>query len=199
MGTGNHYSAAMPESAFVLQETKKVAQLMIDHDDRDEVRAIVHDDNLLNVKTLSNEEKIFSFMYRRLDLISDDLKRIIIDGDDADARFVNLISIMKLDNLFREFVFETYYDCLRSKDPVTDFEIMSFYEKKGREDETVASWRDSTLGKLKNRYTRILFAAGLVKKQIGVREISTPFIGRMTLDLLRKEGYSDYIKATLGI
>ena len=199
MGGANYYSAAMPESVFVLPETKIVAKMMLDDNDRDRIRATVHDENILNVKTLSNEEKIFSFMYRRLNLISDEMKLVITHGDDADARFVNLISIMKLDNLFREFVFEVYHECLLNKSPLTDYEIMMFYERKGRENETVASWRDNTLGKLKNRYTRALYASGLIDKSVGIREITTPFVGRGTIDLLRREGYSDYVKATLGI
>ena len=199
MGGANYYSAAMPESVFVLPETKIVAKMMLDDNDRDRIRATVHDENILNVKTLSNEEKIFSYMYRRLNLISDEMKLVITHGDDADARFVNLISIMKLDNLFREFVFEVYHECLLNKSPLTDYEIMMFYERKGRENETVASWRDNTLGKLKNRYTRALYASGLIDKSVGIREITTPFVGRGTIDLLRREGYSDYVKATLGI
>ncbi|WP_400205648.1 DUF1819 family protein [Methanomethylophilus alvi] len=199
MGGANYYSAAMPESVFVLPETKIVAKMMLDDNDRDRIRATVHDENILNVKTLSNEEKIFSYMYRRLNLISDEMKLVITRGDDTDARFVNLISIMKLDNLFREFVFEVYHECLLNKSPLTDYEIMMFYERKGRENETVASWRDNTLGKLKNRYTRALYASGLIDKSVGIREITTPFVGRGTIDLLRREGYSDYVKATLGI
>ncbi len=193
------YSAAMPDAAFVLPETKTIARLMMDSNDRESIRAEIHDGNLLNVKTLSNEEKIFSFTYRRLDLISDDLKNIIIKGEDSDARFVNLISIMRLDLLFREFVFEVYSECLFRRDPVTDYQIMSFFQRKGREDDTVGSWRDSTLSKMRTRYARILYSAGLVKKPVGIREVSTPYVTSITLDLLRREGFSEYIKATLGI
>ncbi len=199
MGGANYYSAAMPESVFVLPETKIVAKMMLDNNDKDRIRATVHDENILNVKTLSNEVKIFSYMYRRLNLISDEMKLVITYGDDTDARFVNLISIMKLDNLFREFVFEVYHDCLLNMSLLTDYEIMMFFERKGRENETVASWRDVTLGKLKNRYTRVLYASGLIDKPVGIREITTPFIERETIDLLRREGFSDYVKATLGI
>lgn len=199
MGLDSAYTASMPEAMFILQESRQIAKLMLEYQDRDYIKELVHKDNLLNVKSKSNEDKIFGFTYNRLNLISDRLKTVLIDGTDMDSRFINLISIMAYDRLFCEFVFEVYYEHLLSKDTLTDYDIMSFYQRKGREDETVASWKDSTLNKLRCRYARILFSAGLVDKPVGVREIRTPFVSQDTIDLLEDEGFYNYIKATLGI
>lgn len=199
MGAGSFYTASMPEAMFILHESRQIAGLMLEYQDRDYIKELVHSDNLLNVKSKSNEDKIFGFTYNRLDLISDRLKQVLIEGTDMDSRYVNLISIMTYDRLFCEFVFEVYYDHLLSGDTLTDYDIMSFLQRKGREDETVASWKDSTLNKLRCRYSRILFSAGLVDKSVGIRNIRTPFVSRDTLDLLIDEGYRSHIKATLGI
>ncbi len=199
MGAGSFYTASMPEAMFILHESRQIAGLMLEYQDRDYIKELVHSDNLLNVKSKSNEDKIFGFTYNRLDLISDRLKQVLIEGSDMDSRYVNLISIMAYDRLFCEFVFEVYYDHLLSGDTLTDYDIMSFLQRKGREDETVASWKDSTLNKLRCRYSRILFSAGLVDKSVGIRNIRTPFVSRDTLDLLIDEGYRSHIKATLGI
>ena len=199
MGSDSTYTASMPEAMFILQESRQIASLMLEYQDRDYIKELVHQDNLLNVKSKSNEDKIFGFTYNRLNLISDRLKKVLTNGTDTDSRFVNLISIMAYDKLFCEFVFEVYYDHLLSRDTLTDYDIMSFYQRKGREDETVGSWKDSTLNKLRCRYARILFSAGLVDKAIGIREIRTPFVSQDTLDILQSEGFSNYVKATLGI
>lgn len=199
MRPGSFYTASMPEAMFILHESRQIAGLMLEYQDRDYIKELVHSDNLLNVKSKSSEDKIFGFTYNRLDLISDRLKQVLIEGSDMDSRYVNLISIMAYDRLFREFVFEVYYDHLLSGDTLTDYDIMSFLQRKGREDETVASWKDSTLNKLRCRYSRILFSAGLVDKSVGIRNIRTPFVSRDTLDLLIDEGYRSHIKATLGI
>jgi hypothetical protein len=198
MGSVVRYSAVMPAAPFTFQESKLIAGLMLESDDRTAIRQKIHKDNLLQVKTDSNESKIFNYVYNRLELISDDMKRIIIQGEDADARFVNLISIMKYDLLFRDFVIEVYFERLIDKNPITDYDIMSFFERKGREDPNVASWKYVTVFKLRRLFTRVLFEAGFLKTSTGSREICTPYIGRSTRDALSNEGYDTYIKATLG-
>lgn len=188
----------MPATPFAFPETKLVARLMLDSDDRSVVKQVVHDNNLLQVKTDSNEEKIFNYAYGRMSQLSDELKRIIVSGDESDGRFVNLVSIMKWDALFMDFVVEVYNDRLINKNPITDYDIMSYFERKGREDPNVASWKYVTVYKLRRLYARVLFEAGLLKSSTGSREICTPYIGRSTIDALCDEGYGTYISVTLG-
>jgi hypothetical protein len=192
------YSAAMPAAPFVFSETKIVAKMMLDSYDRNQIRQAVHDGNLFQVKTESNEQKIFNYAYNRMNVISDPLKRIIVYGDETDGRFVNFISIMKYDDLFREFVVDVYFERLTNRNPITDYDIMSFFERKGREDQNVASWKYVTVFKLRRLYTRVLFESGLLKTSSGNRVVCTPYISRSTVEILLKEGYENYIDATLG-
>lgn len=198
MSTQTRYSATLPANPFAFHQTRTIAEIMLRCDDRSSVKNEVHEGNLLQVKTVSNEDSIFNYIYKRMDLISDSLKKIIINGDEADGRFVNLISIMNYDTLFKEFVEDVYYERLIDRNPVTDYDIMSFFEKKGRENQTVASWKYVTVYKLRRLYTRILFEAGLLKTSTGNRVVCTPYIGRSTIDELLNEGYETYIRATLG-
>jgi len=171
---------------------------MLRCNDRSAVKNEVHEGNLLQIKTISNEDSIFNYVYNRMNLISDSLKKIIINGDEADGRFVNLISIMNYDTLFKEFVEDVYYERLIDRNPVTDYDIMSFFEKKGRENQTIASWKYVTVYKLRRLYARILFEAGLLKTSTGNRVVCTPYVSRSTIDELLNEGYETYIRATLG-
>lgn len=193
------YSATMPDATFVLPETKLIARLMLEHEDRAEIKSIVHDGNLLNVKSIASEDKIFDYAFNRLSTISDDLKKILISGDDNDARYINLISHLTYDRLFREFVEEVYFERKQSHAPITDFDIMSFFERKGHEDEDVKNWKDSTLNRLRTRYSRILFAAGLTKSSMKSRETTTPYISSSTISKLIAEGLGDYVTITLGL
>ncbi len=192
------YSAAMPAAPFVFSETKIVAKMMLDSYDRDQIKQVVHDGNLFQVKTESNEQKIFNYAYNRMNIISDSLKRIIVYGDETDGRFVNFISIMKYDDLFREFVVDVYFERLTNRNPITDYDIMSFFERKGREDQNVASWKYVTVFKLRRLYMRVLFESGLLKTSSGNRIVCTPYISRSIVETLLKEGYENYIDATLG-
>lgn len=189
----------MPASPFALDETRTIVGLMLDSDDRVEIRRNVHDNNLLRVKSLSNESKLFNYIYNRLESFPDDLKRVIIGPDEADSRYVNFISIMAYDDLFREFVFDVYHAKMLGRDPITDFDIMGFFERKARESEVVADWKYETVFKLRRLYTRILFEAGLLKRSSGVREITAPMISISTSTLLVENGFRDYIGATVGM
>ncbi|MDR1700313.1 MAG: DUF1819 family protein [Lachnoclostridium sp.] len=192
------YSAAMPAAPFIFPESRQIAKLMLEYDEKGIIKQIVHENNILQVKTKRNEEKLFRYAYNRLIVLPDSLKCIIAKGDDSDGRYVNLISIIRYDNLFREFIEEVYFERLINNNPITDYDIMSFFERKGREDANVSSWKYTTVYRLRRLYTRALFEAGLLKAPSGNREICAPYIGQSTIDTLLKEKYGNYIKITLG-
>lgn len=110
---------------------------MLSYGSRSEVRGIIHEGNLLNVRSDSNESKIFNYIYNRLSNIPDDLKMVIIRGEIADSKYVNLISIMSYDLLFKDFVFEVYNSKRVDSDPITDYDIMRYFERKSSEDDAV--------------------------------------------------------------
>ncbi|WP_400225972.1 DUF1819 family protein [Methanomethylophilus alvi] len=198
VGWKYHYISTMPSSPFALDETKIIARLMMECDGRESVRAVVHDGNLLNIRSISNESKQFNYIFSRLDVTPEPIVSVILNGDVVDSRYANLISIMIYDDLFREFVFEVYSEKRLSSDPITDYDIMSFFEAKAIESETVAKWKYDTLYKLRRLYCRVLFEAGLLKRSAGVREICTPIISSSVLDMMESKGFRDYIGATVG-
>ena len=121
-----------------------------------------------------------------------------MSDDLVDARMANLISIMQYDLLFREFVFEVYADCRLRHNPITDYEIMSFFERKAMESDTVAGWKHVTVFKLRRLYTRILFEAGFLRTSSGTRETTTPFISGDLMVMLCDLGFREYVEATVG-
>ena len=198
VGREYRYISTMPSFPFALDEAKTIAGLMREYNGRDDIRSVVHEGNLLNVKGISNESKQFNYIFNRLSVTPESVRSIILDGDIVDSKYANLISIMIYDDLFREFVFEIYNEKRISSDPITDYDVMSFFEEKATESDVVAMWKYETLFKLRRLYCRILFEAGFLKKSSGIREISTPFISTPVIDVLRSNGYSDYIGATVG-
>lgn len=192
------YSATMPASPFALDETRTIARLMLNHDSRYVVRTAVHEGNLLKVKSLSNEKKLFNYIYNRLEQFPDELKEILINGDENDSRYVNFVSIMAYDRLFMEFVYNVYQSKRINGDPITDYDVMSFFEKVAAHNEQVSEWKYETVFKLRRLYTRVLYEAGLLKTSSGCRYLSRPFISDSTLSILRKNGYESIVGATLG-
>ena len=192
------YLATMPTIPFAFDECRVVASMMLDGLDRSEIREAVHAGNLFDTKSDSSEKKVFDYTYNRLKTYPDELKTYILSDDYSDSRMANLLSIMEYDRLFGEFVLEVYSDCRLRRNPITDYDIMSFFERKTLESETVSEWKHVTLFKLRRLYTRILFEAGFLKTSSGEREITTPFISSGLIDSAVRLGYGEYIYATLG-
>ena len=192
------YSATMPAAPFAISESKLIARLMLDHDSRSDVRDIVHEGNLLKVRSLSNEKKLFNYIYNRLESFPDELKQILISGDENDSRFVNFVSIAVYDRLFMEFVYDVYQSKRINGDPITDYDVMSFFERVAAHNEQVAEWKYETVFKLRRLYTRVLYEAGLLKTSSGCRNLSRPFISDSTISMLRRYGYESIVGATLG-
>lgn len=192
------YLATMPTIPFALNECRVIAGMMLEGMDRKEIKDVIHQDNLLNSSSESSEKKIFDYTYNRLKDYPDELKSYILSDELSDARMANLVSIMQYDALFREFVFEVYAGCRQRFNPITDYDIMTFFEEKAKNSETVANWKHVTIFKLRRLYTRILFEAGFLKTSAGSREITTPYISRNLIDLLVDFGYEEYVYATLG-
>lgn len=198
MSTGEKYIASMPTVPFAFRETRIVAELMLDGLDRKESRARVHEGNLFQVKTDSNEAKSFNYIFNRLDGYPDELKQYILSDDLADARTANVISIMGYDALFREFVFDIYSGCRERCNPVTDYAIMGFFERKAAESDTVRDWTYVTVFKLRRLYARILYEAGYLRSSSGEREISTPLISSGLAEALRRHDYGEHLHALMG-
>lgn len=193
-----HYTATMPAVPFALNETRLIAKMMLGGKNRKEIRDAIHADNLFNVKSDANERKIFNYVYNRLEACPDGLKSFILSDDLTDSRFANLISVMHYDVLFREFVLDVYATCRKRSNPITDYDIMTFFELKARESETVAAWKHSTVFKLRRLYTRILYEAGLLKTSSRERETITPLVSQDIVTFLTNQGFCDYLEATVG-
>lgn len=198
MGGNGRYIATLPTVPFALNEARIVAELMLSGMDRKQIKDKVHNDNLFRSDSESSEKKILDYTYNRLKDSSDELKVAIISDDLVDARMANLVSIMQYDLLFREFVFEVYSDCRQRHNPLSDYEIMSFFERKAVESDIVAGWKHVTVFKLRRLYTRILFEAGFLRTSSGTREITTPFISSDLTGMLCDLGFQEYVEATVG-
>lgn len=188
----------MPTIPFALNECRVIAGMMLEGMDRKKIKDAIHQDNLLNSSSASSEKKIFDYTYNRLKDYPDELKSYILSDELSDARMANLVSIMQYDALFREFVFEVYASCRQRFNPITDYDIMTFFEEKAKNSETIANWKHVTIFKLRRLYTRILYEAGFLKTSAGSREITTPYVSRNLIDLLVDLGYEEYVYATLG-
>ena len=97
--------------------------------------------------------------------------------------------------LFFDFVNELYKEKIILKDyKITDADIAIFINRKQEQIEKIASWRESTIRRLKNNYILYLSEAGFIKKQKNYLEIIKPVIDKTFAEHLKEIGEEIYLE-----
>lgn len=187
----------MPTSPFCLDESILIAKMMLDGKSRREISEFFNENNLFSAKKQSSRDKFFGNLYNRLNACPDELKKCLCSEKITDIKVVNLIIIMNYDDLFREFVFDTYSYCRQRNKPITDYDLTTFFERKAMESEIVAEWKRDTIKRLSGSFVRTLRDAGLLMISAGERTIVSPFISKDLTRTLVDLGYREYLNAVV--
>lgn len=193
------YSAGMVSCLFWLSETRKTAQLLVDGVAKDEIKELAVKENIYQVRATERSRNIFNAIFKRLESLPDILVRQIAKGDIGTAKVLVLISIMKSDLLFFEFVHQIHRQAiLLGEHKITDRAIQTFFEVKKAQSEVVSGWTESTLTRLKQCYTKLLFEAGILNSPKGERQISIPPVDYKLRNLLEDNNLKTYLNAITG-
>lgn len=194
------YSSAIKKTPFKYPIAKKIAGLMLDGLDQDELYKKCFDENYVEIESLERRREVTNVLYNRLCAVDEFLLKDFYDGDVATSKFILVYAIAKTDTLFFEFLFEKYREALLSTErnylSTDDFD--NFFESKKQVNIIVAKWSRFTLGALTQGYRNILVESGL-----GRRERKNIIVERMMIHPAVEEhigliGDKDYLKAMLG-
>ena len=194
------YSSAIKKTPFKYPIAKKIAKLMLDGLDHDEIYKKCYYENYVEIESLERRRAVTNVIYNRLRSLDEFLLKEFYNGDVATSKYILVYAIAKTDTLFFDFLFERYRDALMNPErhylSIDDFD--DFFESKKQVDLIVAKWGKFTLQCLTKGYRNILVDSGL-----GRRERKTIICERMMIHPAVEEhielvGDKDYLKATLG-
>ena len=193
------YSAGMVSRPYWYIETKKTAKYLIESKDAKEVKEIVITENIYQAPSEDRSAQIFNTVVRRLSGLDDFLIDYIVNADIARSKLIVLLSIMKTDRLFFEFMYEVFRDKLILGDfTLKDRDISNFFDIKKSQSEAVSKWTDATITKLKRCYTRLLFEAGLIINSSGDRTITPVIMDYKVSSYLKEHNMSALLCAITG-
>lgn len=199
MEQNTEYKSTIKSKPFFYKESKKAASLMIQGLNNIEIKNKSINENIFQVNTENRRKEIASTVLKRLNVLDDYMLKKIVEGSMETSKILVLISIMKTDRLFFEFMSEVFREKIILKDfYLNDADFNIYFERKKEQSERVRSWDEYTFYKLKQVYSRILFEAGLIKNKNGSREILRPIIEKELEDHLSKTGDEIYLKVLLG-
>lgn len=193
------YSASLVSCLFWLSETRKTAEYMLQKKTKDEIKQIAVDDNIYQVRARERSTRIFGVTYKRLELLPKELVEAIAKADISTAKIIVLISIMKTDRLFFEFMHEIYRGNIILGDmTIKDRDLNQFFNEKVLQSKEVAGFSESAIKKLKQCYTRMLFEAGLLSQGIGDKQIKKVAIDYRIIKQFEDAGLGVYLNAITG-
>ena len=193
------YSSAIKKTPFKYPIAKKIAKLMLDGLDREEIYTECFDNNYIEIESLERRREITNVLYDRLAILDPFLLSQFYNGDVATSKFILAYAIAKTDTLFYDFMMEVYREALlgdKNYLSIDDFD--QFFETKKQTDLIVAKWGEHTLRCLTKGYRNILVDSGL-----GTRERRNIVVERMMIHPAVEEhiaeiGDQEYLQVMLG-
>lgn len=152
------YNGAITREQFLLYEMRTTAKLLCHGLSHDEVIEKIVSDNLFQYPTTKSVRRMANTCLKRLCVLNNvGLTAAIADQSSDVSKQICLYAMMKQYRLVWDFMITVIGAKYRSMD--TSFgkiDMNTFFMQLQEQDDTVASWRDSTVQKLKQVLTRVL-------------------------------------------
>jgi hypothetical protein len=192
------YSANLTGEPFLYLELKQVARLTLTGLSPSEIKTKIQEENLFQYSTNKCVLKILRATLKRVAILDKFLLNLLVLGSLDTSKLVALITIIKTNRLFLEFLEEVYWVKVRLGEQtleLKDFRI--FFNNKAEQSPKVARWQDYTYKKLSQVYARILFEAGFLNS-IGKKGLTPPLVEEELYEHLKKSGDLRILNALTG-
>lgn len=193
------YSAGMVSKVFAFAEMRKTIELLYGGMSREEVKAKIMDENLYQLKSPERLKRTVNYIFNRIDSLPKEMIALFGKLDTDNQKLIVLISIMRTDLLFFEFVYQVFRGKLIvGEKTIENRDINGFFDEKAADSDIVSSWSESGIKKLKNCYLRNLIDAGLMDNSRN-RKIKVALVNYRLEDMLKQNDMETYLNAIIGV
>lgn len=194
------YSAGLISQSFWFVEMKKVIKLINDGKSEAEIKRMCIDENFFGAAKEYRAKRIYGYIWNRAKRLDKTLIDLFCTSDLATQKIINLITILRSDRLFCEFMFEVYRERNILGIPVIkDSDVNIFFKNKEIQSEDIASWTDGTKRRLRSIYFNYLIDANLITVVEKKKTITPPILDIALERYLEACGESIIIKAITGV
>ena len=159
MAVNTHpYNGSLTREQFLFHEMRIVASLIVEGCSDDEVLDRIINDNLFQFPTERMVRNISKVCIRRVHGLEDEQLIHSLAHDPVDvAKQVCLYAMMKDSRLVWDFMITVIGEKYRTQDMhFNNMDMNTFFFRLQEQDDTVASWSDSTVKKIKSVLKRVL-------------------------------------------
>lgn len=197
--TNTTYSAGLMSQSFWFIEFKKIIKLIHEGKTEDEIKILCLEENLFGAAKEYRAKRMYGYIMNRAKVLDEQMIDLFISSDLTTQKLINLICILKLDRLFSEFLYEVYREKVILGLPTIDSsDVNIFFNKKMVQSEELASWKSTTIGKLRAVYLNYLTDANLITVIDKKKTITPPIIDVALERYLLANGDEMIVKAITG-
>lgn len=169
------YSAGLMSQSFWFIEFKKIVKLVHEGKSADDIKKLCLEENLFGAAKEYRAKRMYQYIINRVNTMDAELIALFMESDIATQKLINLITVLRLDRLYLEFVYEVYREkVLLGADQLTGSDVMVFFKNKGMQSELVEDWNESTKKHLRSNYLNFMLDANLLSGDKNKRSITPP-------------------------
>ncbi|MBM7709398.1 DUF1819 family protein [Enterococcus lemanii] len=193
------YSAGLVSQGFWFHETKQYIEFLNEGKTEAEIKKLSEEANIFAAVSASRANETFNGARRRANALDSEMYQLFPKLNIDNQKIVVLIAVLRLNDLFLEFLLEVYQEKLHKniyKLTLTDYR--SFFSEKQRLNEVVMSWKPYTYHRLASAYKKYLLEAGLIREEKGDDLITPKIIDDRVVQWLKENDRLDILKAIAG-
>ncbi|MBZ9624419.1 DUF1819 family protein [Clostridium sp. FP2] len=162
------YSSGFTSERVIKNEMTQVIRLYLQGKTKDEIRDIVIDENLFNMRSVAAIKESLSKINRRINYLDENLMRIYVNSNSNDSMAILFYTFLSSFRIAREFVVEViYHNWFNYKKIVTTADINCFFDDKAQQSDVISKWTESTSKRIKNRVLEFCTQCGILEKEKG--------------------------------
>lgn len=189
------YTATMTGNPFLYRETRIVVKMVCAGYDDGSIREEVINRNAFQCDKKNTNLKHLAEIKLRLSLLPSHLVKLIDEADTETSRLIVFYAVLIRYRLMREFMAELLYEKLLLMEPLVRApEASAWLNHKKEQDEKIATWTDSTMGKVKQVLIKNAIEAGYLKKENSDYRILNVMVPKVLTDEIKNAGDSQYLK-----
>ncbi|MCR4615487.1 MAG: DUF1819 family protein [Clostridiales bacterium] len=158
----NNYNGSLTREQFLFYEIRIVASLILQGLSDNEISARIKQENLFQFPTERMVDNIAKTCFKRIDALeSESLVYLLANAPAEVAKQINLYAMMKYNRIVWDFMTTVIGEKFRTQDFVfTRKDLNVFFFGLQEQDDTIATWSDSTINKIKQVLTKCLVECG---------------------------------------
>lgn len=194
------YSAGLMSQSFWFLEFKKVVKMRQEGMAYEDIKKKCVEENLFGAAKEYRALRMAGYIITRVKAMDDTLVDLFCTSDLETQKLINLVTILRTDRLFFEFVYEIYREkVIFGVEIMEEADVKVFFTRKEAQSELISGWKDSTKQHLRSCYLNFMTDANLLT-EIDKKKMITPPILDIALErYLQSVGEEVLVKALAGV